>query len=89
MQLRNQKVCFVKANRLTAQPVKASNDDNPPPGADKAPKCPHCSTMTLWYESHLKRDNGRSKVVHSFHCPNCAAIVQIEKPFKQALRLVS
>jgi hypothetical protein len=44
--------------------------------------------MMLWYESHVKRDNGRSKVVHSFHCPNCAHVTQIEAPYKQALRVV-
>ena len=69
-------------------PVKA-NENIAPPGGGKAPKCPHCSTMTLWYESHVQRDNGRSKVIHSFHCPNCAAVVQIEAPYKQALRVVS
>ena len=71
-----------------ATPRKATNDDIVPPGGAKAPSCPYCSAMMLWYESRVKRDNGRSKVVHSFHCPNCAHVVQIEAPYKQALRVV-
>jgi len=80
--------CKVAPSAKATKPLKASNDDIVPPGGAKAPSCPHCSAMMLWYESHVKRDNGRSKVVHSFHCPNCARVVQIEQPYKQALRVV-
>jgi hypothetical protein len=55
----------------------------------KAPKCPHCKITMRWFESRLAPQNGRRKIVHSFHCPNCAGIVQQEEPFKAALRPVA
>jgi hypothetical protein len=54
----------------------------------KPPRCPNCGIDTLWYQSRLQRQNGSSKIVHSFHCPNCAMIVQTEEPMRQALRVV-
>ncbi len=52
------------------------------PAQEKVPQCPHCKVDMLWYESHLVRENGRQKIIHSFHCPNCVAIAQIEEPWK-------
>lgn len=54
----------------------------------KPPSCPNCGIETLWYQSRLQRQNGSSKIVHSFHCPNCAMIVQTEEPMRHALRVV-
>ena len=63
----------------------AAEDDPSRPGERKAPTCPHCGVTMLWYESHLKRDNGRQKIVHSFHCPNCAYVTQTDEPFQRGL----
>lgn len=68
-------------------PVRVIQDE-PVPGAPKTPLCPVCRVETLWYQSRLLRQNGSSKIVHSFHCPNCAAIVQTDEPARQALRVV-
>lgn len=67
---------------------RAAGDDEQQPQAPKAPQCPHCNITMLWYESHLRRDNGRQKIVHSFHCTNCAYVTQTEQPYRLALRVV-
>ena len=58
------------------------------PGTPRAPQCPNCGIDTLWYQSRLQRQNGSSKIVHSFHCPNCAMVMTTEEPAKQGLRVV-
>jgi hypothetical protein len=62
--------------------------DKPESGKPRAPRCPNCNIEMLWYQSRLQRQNGASKIVHSFHCPNCAMVVQTEEPNRQALRVV-
>lgn len=59
-----------------------------PPGGTPGPRCPNCNIETLWYQSRLHRQNGSSKIVHSFHCPNCAMVVTTEEPTKLGLRVV-
>jgi hypothetical protein len=84
----------LRANLKTAfvvEPVPAperQTQDKPESGRAKPPRCPHCNIDTLWYQSKLQRQNGSSKIVHSFHCPNCAMIVQTEEPSRQALRVI-
>lgn len=65
-----------------------SAQDKDETGRPKAPRCPNCNIETLWYQSRLQRQNGSSKIVHSFHCPNCAMVVTTEEPTRQALRVV-
>jgi hypothetical protein len=76
---------------FTADPVappEPAAQDIPDSGKPRAPRCPNCHIETLWYQSRLQRQNGKSKIVHSFHCPNCAMVVQTEEPNRQALRVV-
>ena len=68
--------------------ARASQDKDSEPDRLKAPFCPNCHIGMLWYQSRLQRQNGSSKIVHSFHCPNCAMVVQTEEPNKNALRMV-
>ena len=81
----NLKIAFA-AEPITGTEQRAQ--DTPESGRPKAPRCPNCHIETLWYQSRLQRQNGRSKIVHSFHCPNCAMIVQTEEPTRQALRVI-
>jgi hypothetical protein len=67
-------------------PAKRAQDNTP--GQPRPPKCPNCGIDTLWYQSRLHRQNGSSKIIHSFHCPNCAMVVTTEEPTKQGLRVV-
>lgn len=69
-----------------AFPAKEAHDktSNQP----RSPRCPNCNIETLWYQSRLHRQNGSSKIIHSFHCPNCAMVVTTEEPTKQGLRVV-
>jgi hypothetical protein len=69
-------------------PPDVAADETPESGKPRAPRCPNCNIDTLWYQSRLQRQNGKSKIVHSFHCPNCAMVVQTEEPNRQALRVV-
>lgn len=69
-------------------PHQAASEDENDQGQPKTPNCPHCKIDTLWYQSRLQRENGRSKIVHSFSCPNCGLVVQTEEPAKHALRVV-
>ncbi len=69
-----------------AIPPKRAQDKTP--GQLRAPQCLNCKIDTLWYQSRLQRQNGSSKIVHSFHCPNCAMVVTTEEPAKQGLRVV-
>ena len=79
------KIAFA-ADPVAAFEQKAS--ESPESGRPKAPRCPNCHIDTLWYQSRLQRQNGSSKIVHSFHCPNCAMVVQTEEPTRQAFRVV-
>jgi hypothetical protein len=72
---------------VTRAPARAQANEKTPE-RQKPPLCPHCHIEMLWYQSRLQRQNGSSKIVHSFHCPNCAMVVQTEEPTKQALRVV-
>jgi hypothetical protein len=67
---------------------KRAAQDKTRPDMPRAPQCPNCHIEMLWYQSRLQRQNGSSKIVHSFHCPNCAMVVQTEEPTRQALRVV-
>ena len=69
-------------------PERVSDDKDKGPSHPKAPVCPNCHISMLWYQSRLQRQNGSSKIVHSFHCPNCAMVVQTEEPNRNALRVV-
>ena len=62
--------------------------DHPESGKLGVPRCPTCNIDTLWYQSRLQRQNETSKIVRSFHCPNCAMVVQTEESNRQALRVV-
>ena len=71
-----------------ADPPLASGADEPPSKEQrKLPQCPHCKIEMVWYQSRLKRQNGSQAIVHSFHCPNCAQVSQIEEPKAFALRV--
>ena len=84
----------LRANLKTAfavEPALAAErqaQDKPESGRAQAPRRPNCKIDTLWYQSKLQRQNGSSKIAHSFHCPNCAMIVQTEEPSRQALRVI-
>jgi hypothetical protein len=69
-------------------PSRIPEDKDDSPGHPKAPTCPNCRVGMLWYQSRLQRQNGSSKIVHSFHCPNCAMVVQTEEPTQNALHVV-
>jgi len=76
---------------IAVEPVAVPDSiaqDSPESGKPRAPRCPHCNVDTLWYQSRLHRQNGSSKIVHSFHCPNCAMVVNTEEPSRQAFRVV-
>jgi hypothetical protein len=81
----NLRIAFA-AEHVPLPVIKAQ--DSPDSGRPRAPRCPHCNTDMLWYQSRLQRQNGKSKIVHSFHCPNCAMVVQTEEPSRHALRVV-
>lgn len=53
------------------------------------PDCPRCKIPMFWYESHLQRQNGHSKLIHSFACSQCGNTARIEEPYKTALRIVA
>jgi hypothetical protein len=75
---------------FAAEPVTLPESiaHDPETGKPRPPRCPACNIGTLWYQSRLQRQNGQSKIVHSFHCPNCAMVVQTDEPNRQALRVV-
>lgn len=77
----------VFAAEAVAMPESMAQD-KPESGRPRPPRCPNCDIDTLWYQSRLQRQNGQSKIVHSFHCPNCAMVVQTDEPNRQALRVV-
>jgi hypothetical protein len=71
-----------------APSLQRTDDKHTEPEKPKLPTCPHCSIPMVWFQTSLKHGDGRSKLVHSFHCTNCARIITIDEPYKQALRLV-
>jgi len=75
---------------LACEPVglgpERAHDETP--GAPRAPQCPNCRITTLWYQSRLQRQNGSSKIVHSYHCPNCARVMTTEEPAKHGRRVI-
>ncbi len=52
---------------FTADPVappEPAAQDIPDSGKPRAPRCPDCHIETLWYQSRLQRQNGKSKILH-------------------------
>jgi DNA-directed RNA polymerase subunit M/transcription elongation factor TFIIS len=53
----------------------------------KPPTCPKCGSPMVWFNTELKRD-GRSRLVHTFHCQSCSEVARVEEPWRARLRLV-
>jgi predicted RNA-binding Zn-ribbon protein involved in translation (DUF1610 family) len=80
--------CVTPPASFRPGPRPQGASDEAEKGRQSPPRCPNCGIETLWYQSRLQRQNGSSKIVHSYHCPNCAMIVQTEEPMRHGLRVV-
>jgi DNA-directed RNA polymerase subunit M/transcription elongation factor TFIIS len=80
---------FIHGTETGGSPWRCGGEDEPAnTNENTTPQCPNCRVATIWYQSRLERQNGSEKIVQYYYCPNCALVVQTEKPAKQGLRLV-
>jgi hypothetical protein len=71
----------------TAVPPLRRGADETKNGGVKPPHCPKCGAPMAWFNTDLRRD-GKSRLVHTFHCRVCSEIATIEEPWRARLRSV-
>ena len=71
-----------------ATELVSPGDDGSKQEIPKPPQCPNCKIGMTWYNSRLQRQNGSSRILHSFACQQCGMVIETTTPTRQALRIV-